>query len=127
MPSVKNAGNSVPVAAAKGSRDPAAEEQPSAFALASATSTVVDPGPLKIKTVPIVVRDGELIEQALASNPGNHVAAAKVPLPRPRPAAAPAHETTASIARQPGPLAISAATRRPAPDEGEALSAANID
>ena len=42
---------------------------------------------------------------------------------------APVHETTtASIARQPGSLAITAATRKPvAPDEGEALSAANID
>jgi hypothetical protein len=113
---------SVPVKAA----DPAAQQQPAAFALASATSTPVDLGPLKIKTVPIVVRDGELIEQVLESNPSSY-AAAKVPLPRPRPATAPAHETTASIARQPGSLAISAATRKPAPDEGEALSAANID
>jgi hypothetical protein len=113
---------SVPVKAAE---DKPAAEQPATFALASATSTPVDLGPLKIKTVPIVVRDGELIEQVLESSAGSR-AAAKVPLPRPRPAAAP-HETTASIARQPGSLAISAATRKAAPDEGEALSAANID
>jgi hypothetical protein len=118
----------VPVKAAqdKAAQDKATQEQPAAFALASATATPVDLGPLKIKTVPIVVRDGELIEQVLGSNANNY-AAAKVPLPRPRPATAPAHETTASIARQPGSLAITAATRKPAPDEGEALSAANID
>jgi hypothetical protein len=96
------------------------EAPPAAFQLASTTSTPVELAPVRIKTVPIVVRDGQFAEQA--AEPAR---IANVPLPRPRPASAP--ETTASLARQPGSLAIAAATRKPAPDEGEMLSAAGID
>lgn len=96
------------------------EPAPAAFQLASTTSTPVELAPVRIKTVPIVVRDGQFAEQA--AEPAR---IANVPLPRPRPASAP--ETTASLARQPGSLAIAAATRKPAPDEGEMLSAAGID
>ncbi len=96
------------------------EAAPAGFQLASTTSTPVELAPVRIKTVPIVVRDGQFAEQA--AEPAR---IANVPLPRPRPASAP--ETTASLARQPGSLAIAAATRKPAPDEGEMLSAAGID
>ena len=98
-----------------------AAEEPAAFRLASTTSTPAEPGPVRIKTVPIVVRDGQFTEPT--AEPARPVA--DVPLPRPRPAFAPAPET--SVARQPGSLAIAAATRKPAPDEGELLSAAGID
>ena len=126
MPSAQSA-KAVPSVPVQAVQEQPSKEQPTAFVLASATSTPVDLGPLKIKTVPIVVRDGELIEQVLDSTANNPVMS-RVPLPRPRPATAPVHETTASISRQPGSLAIAAATRKPvAPDEGEALSAANID
>jgi hypothetical protein len=101
---------------------PAAEErlQPASFALASAESTPVTLGPARVKTVPIVVRDGEIAE--MANEP---VVAARVPLPRPRPAGAP-HDAT-SVASQPGSLAIAAATRKVNPEDGEVLSAAGID
>src|SRR5689334_14035797 len=55
-----------------------AQVQPASFALASVESTPVVLGPAKVKTMAIVVRDGEFAEPASAP-----VAAAHVPLPRP--------------------------------------------
>ena len=101
-----------------------AAERPASFALASATSTPVDLGPAKVKVVPIIVRDGQFMEQT-AEAPAAPIKAAAIPLPRPRPATAP-HETT-SLARQPGSLAISAATRKANPDDGDPLGAAGIE
>jgi hypothetical protein len=101
------------------------EEPAPTFALASATTTPVDLGPVRVKTLPIIVRDGQFIEQA-DEGPAAP-ALARVPLPRPRPAGAPAQDTTASVARQPGSLAIAAATRKASPEDGEMLSAAGID
>src|SRR6188508_1512628 len=85
-----------PAAPIKAAATPAEVEQPAGFALASATSTPVDG--------PAIVRDGQLTEQTAETQ----VAPIKtaIPLPRPRPATAPTHETTASLARQPGSLAI---------------------
>jgi len=99
----------------------AAEEAPAApaFTLASATATPAEAGPLKIKTIPILVREGQFTEQT------SEVVAA-VPLPRPRPASAPALESTASVAQQPGSLAIAAATKAP-PYDPDPLSPSNID
>ena len=105
----------VPVKAAD-----AAAPAPS-FALASATSTPVELGQVRIKTVPIVMRDGEFAQPA-----GERAVAARVPLPRPRPANAPGLDG-ATVAGQPGSLAIAAATRKANPDDGEMLSAAGID
>lgn len=91
------------------------------FALASATSTPVELGPVRIKTVPIVMRDGEFAEPASESTVAVHV-----PLPRPRPAQAPGLDR-ATVAGQPGSLAIAAATRKINAEDGEMLSAAGID
>jgi hypothetical protein len=110
---VSDATASVPVKAAEAAPAPT-------FALASATSTPVELGPVKIKTVPIVMHDGEFAEPA--SEPA---VAARVPLPRPRPANAPGLDGT--VAAQPGSLAIAAATRRISAEDGEMLSAAGID
>ena len=106
---------SVPVKAAE------AAPAPAAFTLASASDTAADIGPVKIKTIPILVREGQFTEQT-----NEAPSAAAVPLPRPRPASAPAFESTASVARQPGSLAIAAATKTPAYDP-DPLSPANID
>jgi len=117
---VSDATAAVPVEAA----DEAA--QPASFALASVESTPVTlgpSGPSKVKTVAIVVRDGEFAEAA-ANEP--LVAAVRVPLPRPRPASAPSHDV-ASVAAQPGSLAIAAATRKVNSEDGEMLSVAGID
>lgn len=114
---VSDATASVPVTAA----DEAAPAP--TFALASATSTPVELGPVKIKTVPIVMRDGEFAEPATASEPA---VAAHVPLPRPRPAHAPGLDR-ATVAAQPGSIAIAAATRKVSAEDGEMLSAAGID
>ena len=103
----------------------AASEQPASFALASATSTPVELGPVKVKVVPMVVRDGQFTEQT-AEAPTAPIRAAAIPLPRPRPASAPTAET-ASLARQPGSLAISAATRKVNPEDGDPLGAAGIE
>ena len=54
------------------------------------------------------------------------VTGAAIPLPRPRPAAAPTYDA-ASLARQPGSLAIAAATRKANPDDGDLLGAAGIE
>jgi len=118
---VSDAAASVPVQAA----DETA--QPASFALASAESrpvTLGPSGPSRVRTVPIVVRDGEFAE-AVANEP--LVAAVRVPLPRPRPASAPSHDGIASVAAQPGSLAIAAATRKINAEDGEMLSAAGID
>ncbi len=109
----------------------AVQAQPASFALASAESRPVTLGsaigPSKVKTVPIVVRDGEFAE-AVANEPIVSAAVAeRVPLPRPRPASAPSHDVIASVASQPGSLAIAAATRKINAEDGEMLSAAGID
>ena len=119
-----------PIEAAATPAEVAAEAPPS-FALASATSTPVDLGkqdlgPTKVKVVPIIARGDQFIEQT-AEAAAAPLKAGAIPLPRPRPAAAPAHETTASVARQPGSLAIAAATRKANPDDGEMLSAAGVE
>lgn len=92
-----------------------------AFALASASAT--DISPVKVKTVSIAYRDAA---ESAAPAPAPVVARARVPLPRPRPATAPMHETTVSLARQPGPLAIAAATKSNT-DETDPLSPASIE
>jgi hypothetical protein len=108
-----------PAAPIKAAATPAevAAEAPPSFALASATSTPVDG--------PAIVSDGQLTEQTAETQ----VAPIKtaIPLPRPRPATAPTHETTASLARQPGSLAITAATRKANPDDGDPLGVAGIE
>jgi hypothetical protein len=126
-PAVADATVSEPAEAAD---EPAAAPR---FALASATSTPVDLGPVRIKTVPIVVRDNTFAappaEPATAAQPVDQAAdpvVGQVPLPRPRPASAPAFDS-ASIAHQPGSLAIAAATRKVGADDGDMLSAAGID
>jgi hypothetical protein len=100
-------------------------EQPAAYTLASATSTPADFAPIKVKTIPMVYRDDRIAEIA-AEQPVN------VPLPRPRPATAPmalasAGDAVGSIAHQPGSMAITAATRKGQPDDGEVLGAAGIE
>jgi len=106
------------------------QAQPASFALASVESrpvTLGAVGPSRVKTVPIVVRDGEFAE-AVANDPVATVAAAeRIPLPRPRPASAPSHDAIASVAGQPGSLAIAAATRKLNAEDGEMLSTAGID
>jgi hypothetical protein len=116
-----------PAAPIKAAATPAevAAEAPPSFALASATSTPVDLGPAKVKVVPIIVRDGQFTEQTTETQVA-HIKTA-IPLPRPRPATAPTHETTASLARQPGSLAITAATRKANPDDGDPLGVAGIE
>jgi hypothetical protein len=84
----------------------------------------VEISPVKVKTIPMVFREDRGAEVA-AERP-----AAPVPFPRPRPASAPtsamAMDATASIAGQPGSIAITAATSKPAYD-GDPLSPAGID
>jgi hypothetical protein len=101
------------------------EPQPvAAYALASTTSTPVELAPIKVKTIPMLYR--EEAEEPVA--PAERTAA--VPLPRPRPASAPvmamAPTDATSVSRQPGSMAIAAATRKGAPDDGEVLGAAGI-
>ena len=102
----------------------AEEAQPVRYALASTTSVPADLAPIKVKTIPLLYRE-ERAEPAVSE----HTAA--VPLPRPRPASAPAAvamaPSTESIAHQPGSLAISAATHKGNPDDGEVLGAAGIE
>jgi hypothetical protein len=100
---------------------PAEQPRPApAYALASTTSTPVDLGPVKVKTIPMLFTE-ERAEVAAA--PQRYAA---VPLPRPRPAAAPT-ALEGELAYQPGSLAISAATRKPQPDDGEVLGPAGIE
>jgi hypothetical protein len=94
-------------------------ETPGGFALASATSTPVDINPVRVKTIPMV-REDRVAELAGERPTG------PVPFPRRRPAFAMAMDATSSIAGQPGSIAISAATSKPAHD-GDPLSAAGID
>lgn len=105
-----------------------AAEQPVAYALASTTSSPADITPIRVKTIPMLFRE-ERGEPAIESTPAPRTAA--VPLPRPRPvgapAMAPATDVTASLSRQPGSMAIAAATRKGAPDDGEVLGAAGIE
>jgi hypothetical protein len=115
---------SVPIKAAATPAEVAAG-QPASFALASATSTPVDLGPVKVKVVPIIARGDQFIEQT-EETMAAPIKAGAIPLPRPRPAAAPSYDT-ASLARQPGSLAIAAATRKANPDDGEMLSAAGVE
>ncbi|MEA2879783.1 MAG: hypothetical protein QOF14_4979 [Hyphomicrobiales bacterium] len=102
-----------------------AEAAPVAYALASATSTPVDIAPVKVKTIPMLFRESE------AEQPPATERLAAVPLPRPRPASAPALAMAPSdglsLAQQPGSMAISAATRKGAPDDGEVLGPAGIE
>lgn len=112
---------------------PAAEAlQPVSYALASTTSTPVDLAPVKVKTIPMLYRE-ERAEPAVAPQAAAPAAVAlhvAVPLPRPRPASAPMlamAPSTESIAHQPGSLAISAATRKGQPEDGEVLGAAGIE
>jgi hypothetical protein len=104
---------------------PAGEARPVSYALASTTSTPVDLAPIKVKTIPLLYRE----ERTEAAAPEAVAALVAVPLPRPRPASAPALAlaSTESIAHQPGSLAISAATCKGAPDDGEVLGAAGIE
>ncbi len=115
---------SVPIKAAATPVE-AAAEAPASFALASATSTPVDLGPARVKSIPIIARGDQFIEQT-ADAPPPPVKTAAVPLPRPRPVTAPAHEAS-SVARQPGSLAIAAATRKANAEDGEMLSAAGVE
>jgi hypothetical protein len=109
---------------------PAEEAQPAtAYALAATTSVPADIAPAKVKTITI------LFDESGAERAAAHAASAApaaVPLPRPRPASAPtamamASDATDSISRQPGAMAISAATRRGVPDDGEVLGTAGIE
>jgi hypothetical protein len=113
--------NPAPIMAAT---DEGAQAAPGGFALASATSTPVDLGPVKVKTIPMVYR--EPAEDPAAVSAQAPVRAAAVPLPRPRPAIAPASQQLASIAPQSAQMAIASATKS-AIDENDPLSPASID
>src|SRR5690348_9352564 len=92
----RDASSTPPVIAKTDTRPDNTTEQPAAFALASATSTPVDIGPAKVKTLDILVRDGQFVEQTgdtAAAAPAIETPVARVPLPRPRPATAPAAES----------------------------------
>jgi hypothetical protein len=111
---------------------PADEPQPAtAYALASTTSVPVELAPIKVKTIPMLFREAAG-EQPVAAERAPVGRTAAVPLPRPRPASAPGamamtSDAIDSISRQPGSMAISAATRKGAPDDGEVLGAAGIE
>jgi len=105
---------------------PAETQQPAvAYTLASTTSTPIDIAPVKVKTIPMLFRESE------AAQPSVTERLAAVPLPRPRPASAPALAMAPSdglsLAQQPGSRAISAATRKGAPDDGQVLGPAGIE
>ena len=104
----------------------AAEEvaSPSGFALASATSTPVDLGPIKVKTVPMVYREREAAVEPAPAPVRPRVQA--VPMPRPRPAIA-ATESVGSIPNQSAAMAIAVATKSAPADEADPLSPASID
>jgi hypothetical protein len=114
-----------PAAPVLASTDEGAQSAAGGFALASATSTPVDLGPVKVKTVPMIYR--EAAEESAAASAQPRVRAAAVPLPRPRPAIAPASQQLASIAPQSAQMAIAAATKTAAIDENDPLSPASID
>jgi hypothetical protein len=107
-----------------------AEEVPlaatSGFALASATSTPVDLGPVKVKTVPMVYR--EAVREPAAEPAPVRARAQAIPMPRPRPAMASTPESVGSIPGQSAAMAIAAATKStPSTDEVDPLSPAGID
>ena len=114
-----------PVAPIVAATDEGAQPAPGGFALASATSTPVDLGPVKVKTIPMVYR--EAAEESAAASAQARVRAATVPLPRPRPAMAPASQQLASIAPRSAQLALAAATKTAPVDENDPLSPASID
>src|SRR5437588_8564022 len=92
----------------------AVEQPAAAYTLASTTSPPADFAPIKVKTIPMIYREDRIAD--LAAEPS-----VNVPLPRPRPASAPMAmasmgDPTASIAHQPGSMAIAAATRKGEPD-----------
>jgi len=96
------------------------------FALASATSTPVDLGPIKVKTVPMVYR--EAAREAAAEPTPARARVQAVPMPRPRPVIASASESVGSIPGQSAAMAIAAATKSaPSVDEADPLSPASID
>ena len=105
--------------------DEGAQPAPGGFALASATSTPVDLGIVKVKTIPMVYR--EAAEETATASTQARARAAAVPLPRPRPALAPASQQLASIAPQSAQMAIAAATKTAPIDENDPLSPASID
>jgi hypothetical protein len=105
--------------------DDGAQPAPGGFALASATSTPVDLGPVKVKTIPMIYR--EAAEESAVASTQARVRAAAVPLPRPRPAVAPASQQLASIAPQSAQMAIAAAAKIASIDENDPLSPASID
>jgi hypothetical protein len=102
---------------------PATEEiaPPAGFALASATSTPVDLGPVRVKTVPMVYRE------AAAEPAPVRTRAQTIPMPRPRPAIAAAPESVGSVPNQSAAMAIAAATKSATSDEADPLSPAGID
>jgi hypothetical protein len=105
--------------------DEGAQPAPGGFALASATSTPIDLGPVKVKTIPMIYR--EAAEESAAGSAQARVRAAAVPLPRPRPAVAPASQQLASIAPQSAQMAIATAAKIAPIDEKDPLSPASID
>ena len=114
-----------PAAPIMAATDEGAQPAPGGFALASVTSTPVDLGPVKVKTIPMIYR--EAAEETAAASAQARVRAAAVPLPRPRPATAPASQQLASIAPQSAQMAIAAATKTGPSDENDPLSPASID
>ena len=108
---------------------PVTDAQPATggFALASATSTPVDLGPVKVKTIPMLYETAAEPAAAPAA-PRASARPARVPLPRPRPEIVSASDNVGSIARQPAALAIAVATKSALPaDEADPLSPASID
>ena len=119
------AANQTPV-----SKDAAAQPAPAGgFALASASSTPAEITPVRVKTIPMLYREDR--SQKSRNAPPPQWPTSRCPgRARPSaPAMAMAHgnDATASIARQPGSMAISAATRKAAPDDGDPLGAAGIE
>ena len=121
-------GSSRTVAVAPKTAEPA---QPVVYALASTTSTPAEITPTKVKTIQMLFRDEQ--EQQKVEQPTASISQriGAVPLPRPRPASAPTMAMgptdATSISRQPGAMAIAAATRKGAADDGEVLGTAGIE
>ena len=107
LPAPKQAASTVPA-------KPAEAPAPS-FELAAATAAPAEIAPVRVKT--IAYREEAVTDAA---------APAVVPLPRPRPRTAPGIDSVSSISRQPGSMAIAAATRAN-PDNGDPLGAAGIE
>jgi len=126
---VANAAIDLVIPVQKQAAKPADEAQPVAYALAAATSVPAEIAPARVRTITILFDDSGAERMAGSATPA--IPPAIVPLPRPRPASAPMAmalaDMTGSLDRQPGSLAISAATRRGAPDDGEVLGTAGIE